>query len=59
MENLLTGEHGVGCVANQNKSALVPFGNRLSGDQFPELHIAGFSASCVSTSFASVTVKLT
>lgn len=47
MGSPLTGEHRVGGVANQDKSVLVPFGNRLSGDQFPELHIAGFSAPCV------------
>ena len=59
MGNPRTGEHGVGCVANQDKSVFVPFGNWPSGDQFPELHVAGLSASCVSASCASVTVKLT
>ena len=44
MGNPLTSEHGVGCVANQDKSVLVPFGNRPSGNQFPELHVASFPA---------------
>lgn len=43
--NGLTGEHGMGCVADQEKSVLVPLGNWPSGDQFPKLHVFRFSVS--------------
>jgi hypothetical protein len=41
----LTGEHGMGCIADQDESALVPLGNRPSCHQLPELDVSGFSAS--------------
>jgi hypothetical protein len=37
----LTGEHRMGCIAYQDKSVLVPLGNRSSGDQLPKLDISG------------------
>jgi len=43
----LTGEHGMGCVADQDESVLVPLGNRPSSHQLPELDVSGFSASGV------------
>jgi hypothetical protein len=41
----LTGEHGMGCIADQDESVLVPLGNRPSSHELPELDIPGFPAS--------------
>lgn len=44
----LTGEHGMGGVANQDESVLVPLGDWSSGNELPELHVSRLSAPCVS-----------
>lgn len=44
----LTGEHGMGGVANQDEPVLVPLGDWSSSNKFPELHVSGFSESRIS-----------